>query len=511
VGDLFNAVSELPCVLHKLHAENGRTNIFLISMKKDDSKINTLLNTNGFTDIDLRQETFGMKDEVQHDLDAKLARLSESQNKLNSSSKNIIQEKQGLLSDMWKNLRLNELYYKVQSFCSKTSRTILFSGWLPVSKYPIVENAIKRVTEDRCYLEWNDPSEIQKKTKKTPNVPVQFSSPRFLSPFQMLVKGYAIPEYGAIDPTPFVAIAYLIMFGLMFGDIGHGLVLSVIGIFGFIYFGKQNRDLVGLSNLIIWCGGSAMIFGILFGSFFGMRMFPPLWFDYHAAVMGHGNESGPVKDIYGVLLITIIFGISIIGLGLFINWINLFRKRDWLHLLLDRRGLVGGFMYGSGIYVASYMVYHGYKSLPPSNELFFLLGLPSILLMLKPPIEFIIHKKKHPQLKFTIFTPVDFIMEWIVEMLEIFSGYLANTLSFMRVAGLGIAHVSLMVVFFQLAKMAGGFSVWSILILIAGNSMVIALEGLSAGIQSLRLNYYEFFSKYFTGSGMAYSPVTLKS
>jgi len=104
-------------------------------------------------------------------------------------------------------------------------------------------------------------------------------------------------------------------------------------------------------------------------------------------------------------------------------------------------------------------------------------------------------------------------MEWIVEILEIFSGYLANTLSFMRVAGLGIAHVSLMIAFFSIAGMIGGpsgsFTIGSYLVLIAGNVLVILLEGLSAGIQSLRLNYYEFFSKYFSGSGRAYAPVTL--
>lgn len=108
----------------------------------------------------------------------------------------------------------------------------------------------------------------------------------------------------------------------------------------------------------------------------------------------------------------------------------------------------------------------------------------------------------------------DFIMEWLVELLEVFSGYLANTLSFMRVAGLGIAHVSLMVAFFQIAGMVAGedghYGVASIAVLIVGNALVIGLEGLSAGIQSLRLNYYEFFSKFFSGGGDAYEPVKLK-
>jgi len=100
-------------------------------------------------------------------------------------------------------------------------------------------------------------------------------------------------------------------------------------------------------------------------------------------------------------------------------------------------------------------------------------------------------------------------MEWFVELLEIFSGYLSNTLSFMRVAGLGIAHVCLMISFFTIAGMTSGIA--SILILILGNILVICLEGLSAGIQALRLNYYEFFTKFFHGTGQLYTPISLNS
>jgi len=100
-------------------------------------------------------------------------------------------------------------------------------------------------------------------------------------------------------------------------------------------------------------------------------------------------------------------------------------------------------------------------------------------------------------------------MQWIVELLEIFSGYLSNTLSFMRVAGLGIAHVSLMISIFTIAKMTSG--VMSVVILILGNILVIGLEGLTAAVQALRLSYYEFFTKFFHGTGKLYTPISLNS
>ena len=265
-------------------------------------------------------------------------------------------------------------------------------------------------------------------------------------------------------------------------------------------------------SVCVWPGAPGRVSATC--SYFGQPWLEPLWFDYHGIVLGHGGGTGFIKDIYSILLITIYFGIAVIGLGLLLNWVNLVVKREWLKLILDTGGLIGGWMYAAGVYAAFYFVTHSYKELPPGSLLFWMLGLPSLILLAKPPLEFFHRRGRQPAKRFTALTPVDFLMEWIVEMLEIFSGYLANTLSFMRVAGLGIAHVSLMVAFMQIAAMvgnAGRFTVGSYLVLIAGNLLVIALEGLSAGIQSLRLNYYEFFSKYFSGAGTSYTPVSLRS
>jgi V/A-type H+-transporting ATPase subunit I len=200
----------------------------------------------------------------------------------------------------------------------------------------------------------------------------------------------------------------------------------------------------------------------------------------------------------------------VIGLGLALNWINLVAKGRWFRLVFDKGGLLGSWIYAGGVYIAYFYVRHDYRQLPSGNLLLLLAGLPALLLFLKAPLEF----RQHEDRSFTIFTPIDFLMEWILELLEIFTGYLANTLSFMRVAGLGIAHVSLMMAFFIIAGMVEGpggeYTIGSYLILAFGNILVIALEGLSAGIQSLRLNYYEFFSKYFSGTGKIYAPVSLR-
>jgi V/A-type H+-transporting ATPase subunit I len=505
---LVEELKSVPSVHLVVGEDENQITLLLITMKRDDGLVNKLLVKHGWTDVELAQESLGGKEEVLADLDGKLAGFRAEQDSLKSGVEALIREKAPELERMWTNLRLNELYARIQSFFSHTTRTLIFSGWLPARTQGPLGEALQRATAGRCYLEWHDPSEMTNAQKA--KVPVQLTGPRLLAPFKMLVTNYSIPQYGTVDPTPFVFVAYLAMFGLMFGDVGHGLTLALVGILGMARYKGSSSNIRNIMKLAVWCGGSAMVAGVLFGSYFGLGLLPPLWFNYHGAVVGE-HTVGVVKNVYDILLITIWFGIGVIGMGLLLNWVNRVRRRDWFGLLFDKAGLIGGWIYAAGVYTAFYFAGRSYKQLPPGNFLFLAIGLPVLLLALKAPLEFISHPGHKP---FRVFTLIDWGMEWIVEILEIFAGYLANTLSFMRVAGLGIAHVSLVVAFFAIAGMlrgpGGAFSPWSYLALVAGNILIIALEGLSAGIQSLRLNYYEFFSKYFSGSGKAYEPISLR-
>jgi len=504
----------VPSVHIKLGEQDGSEINLLITMKRDSDRVEKILHKAEWKNMDFSGDLSSLGIKALSEIDTKIIDLKEKQEEINDSAKQIVMSKKEMLGELWANLRMNELFYRIQSFYSQTSKTMIFSGWLPASKKKALESDILSVTKKRCYLEWSDPRDIKKEKNKIPDVPVKLKNPKFLSPFEMLVKNYAIPEYGTVDPTPLVAIAYLIMFGLMFGDVGHGFVIFVLGILGVIITRKDaaKSSINKICQLMIWCSCAAMITGVLFGSYFGYGWCKPLWFDYHGIVVGHAG-TGVVKSINDVLLVAIYFGIAVLGMGFVLNWVNCISKRNWFRLFLDKGGILGSWIYGAGIYIGFYFVKRNYKELPDGNLLFLLIGIPAILLMLKPPIEFYLHNKKGHTKKFTIGTLIGFGMEWVTEMLEIFSGYLANTLSFMRIAGLGIAHVSLMVAFDQIAKIVtsdGSFNIWSILILLGGNILVIVLEGLIAGLQSLRLNYYEFFSKYFSGTGKAYAPISLK-
>ena len=497
-AELEKQLEGLPCFLNS----ESETILVLVSLKRDKRAVEEILEKFQWIEVEQGKDR-KEDDDLLQGVKSRIAALEKDQRQARGALKDEVVNHRELLDRMWANIRMHELYATIQDFFSHTNRTTLFSGWIPAEASAALEEGLRRVTAGKIVIEWSEAAEFPRE-----KIPVRVESPKKLAPFQMLVENFATPEYGSIDPTPFVAVAYLAMFGLMFGDAGQGLVIAIIGLLGGRFMKKASEGVRKLLQLFIYCGAASVVTGVLFGSYFGYPLFPPLWFDYHGVVAGHGG--GIINDVYDILKITIYFGIAVIGLGLVLNWINLFRKKRWFLLLLDKTGLLGGWFYGFGVYTAFSFVATGYKQLPPGGFLFMAFGVPVAVLLFKAPLHHYLHRKESHGL--TVFSFIDFFMEWIVEILEIFSGYLANTLSFMRVAGLGIAHVSLMTAFDSIARMAGdgGIGAVGVLILLLGNVLVIALEGLSAGIQALRLNYYEFFSKYFTGKGISYNPVSLR-
>ena len=481
--------------------------IVLLTLKRDRQQIISLIDAIGWTenpDGTLQKQA---QDALEHHLNEQLQSIDRENTRVKDQITQRILEDREKLEQLWCTLRLHELLGEITSNFSHTRNTTLFSGWVPAADAAALESAIRTASQQACVIEWTDARQVPRE-----EIPVAVEDIPLLRPFQRLVDNYSVPEYGTINPTPFVAVSYLCMFGLMFADAGQGLVILLLGLLGLNYYRKhpQSKPRMispNLTQLFVYLGGASIISGILFGSYFGYPLLPPIWFDYHAAVVGHGGN----RDVYSILGITIWFGIVVIGTGLVLNWINLIRKKDYFHLLMDKNGVLGGWLFGCGIWAAFAFVASDYRQLPTGMFLPLAFGIPLLLFFAKVPLHRYLAKREGQTLepKSLPALIMEMVLEWIVDLLEIFSGFLANTLSFMRVAGLGIAHVSLMSAFAQMADLAGG-GVGGFIILLLGNVMVIALEGLSAGIQALRLNYYEFFTKYFTGRGLSYNPISLR-
>ncbi len=509
VKHLEEGLKGLPALSIALGQEGDMAHYMVISMKRDRDQIDRVLNQARWCKIELADELTSVEKDLAQEVQAKLKKLTDEQKKLQTKVDDLVLKEKTHLTDLWTHLRVNELCHTIQEHFQSSARTVLFAGWLPSSKKSGLEKAITDACEQRCYLKW---LEAGNKEALGDDIPIQFNNPPVLAPFQMLVSNFGVPKYGTIDPTPFVMPLYLAMFGVMFADVGQGAVLTILGLLGLRAF-KSNvakQGLCHLFSLVMWCGGASMLFGALFGSYFGYPLIKPLWFDFHNIVAGHAEPGAAISSVYDVLRITIYFGITVISMGLVFNWVNMIRTKQWMELVFDKGGILGGWIYGGGIYTAFYASAREFNEYPAGWVLFLLIGLPALLLFIKEPYHHLKHSHGTGDKKISVIDVLNFLMQWIVELLEIFSGYLSNTLSFMRVAGLGIAHVCLMISFFTLAGMTSNI-VFKVLILLLGNVLVIGLEGLSAGIQALRLNYYEFFSKFFHGTGKLHTPISLSS
>ncbi|MFX1503528.1 MAG: V-type ATPase 116kDa subunit family protein, partial [Promethearchaeota archaeon] len=325
----------------------------------------------------------------------------------------------------------------------------------------------------------------------------------FVRPFETLTRMYGTPSYSEIDPTPFLAITFPLLFGIMFGDIGHGIVLIIAGLIGAFFFRKKKgTDFLNFCWIIFYCGWGASLFGLLYGDFFGMHEI-----EIGGQVLVHLTPiwTNPIGNIITVFLFAILIGVVHINLGWFIQFLNYWRQsRKYLaftdslvKILLLTGGTILIFIYQFDI--------NAWLS-PPYPILLPLI--PGILLIILKPIGKIFHvtylkKESYKEL----------LGEGSMETFETMLSIISNVASYIRLLALALAHIALMIAIQAMAGLIQGEGILvEILRLIGltfGNIVVIAIEGLLVFLNALRLNFYEFFFKFFRGSGTEFYPFYL--
>jgi len=315
--------------------------------------------------------------------------------------------------------------------------------------------------------------------------PTKLRNPWFIRPFEFFVRLYGLPSYDELDPTPFVAMTYTILFGIMFADMGQGLLVSLLG---FILWKKKG---FALGKIMCVIGMSSMAFGALFGSVFGNEeLIPALWM--HPA-------AGP-DNINNTLMYAIGFGVLLILISMSFHIANAIRKKRLLSAALEPSGIAGAVFYISAL-SSVLLVFTGQQMIAGGLIVAFIV-LPLLAMMFRQPLLNLLHRKK----KLFHGSAVMFLFESLIEMFEVLLGYFSNTVSFMRVGAFALSHASIMGVVWMLSRAANGSH--NYVVIIFGNLLVIALEGLIAGIQVLRLQFYEMFSRFYEGSGRAFTPFT---
>jgi len=393
-----------------------------------------------------------------------------------------LRENYEIIKKIQRSYELEQKSGEIKKSAACTNEFFYLSGWIPKS-FMESFNKLLMSFDDRILIITKDTNE---RTNKAIIPPTMLINNELVKPFESMVLMYGVPSYGEIDPTMFLAITYTIMFGAMFGDVGQGLVLVLVG-----FLLKNKWDRINLGGVFEILGLSSIVFGFLYGSVFGSE------YVINALLVR------PMQHINDVLIAAIIFGCGFLILGFILGIINSIRKKDIERALFGKEG-VAGFMFYLGILILIVSIVYKNPLLPKAIWMIYFIFFLLLILLKKPLANILVGKD-------VLFEEgaKDYFIESSFEVIETLLSMFSNTLSFIRVGAFALNHVGLFVAFSAMASMTkSGFA--SVMILILGNIIIICLEGMIVFIQGLRLEYYELFSKYYEGGGVSFEPVRVK-
>jgi len=431
-------------------------------------------------------------------------------------------EKAKQLSEVWirmvSSVKLGRALKRVERRLEETEWVYRLSGWVPAEKVDILVRDIQGMFGDRVAISVYDPEDENPDTKNdSGEVPVLLKQNAFVSAFQSIVLSYGTPLYGDIDPTPFVAFFFTLLFALMFGDVGQGAVIVGIG----LLMAKSKKGLLSKYRkfwaAFVAAGAGSMVMGFLVGSVFSdeaimkpvERYLTGLIFTQPRDRFLDIMPQNSLSSMFYFFGFTVGIGFLINSTGLVINIINLFRRGQVGEALFSKTGLSGTLLFWWAAGIAVRIILGGRLGWID----FLGLGLPLLALFLTEPLVHVVNaarsgKKAGEGEKSSV---IDIAVGGMVEIIETFSYYASNTMSFLRVAAFALAHAVLSFVVFTMAELvrtrAPGGAVLQLVIFAVGNVVIIGLEGLIVTIQVIRLQYYEFFSKFFTRTGKAFEPI----
>lgn len=374
------------------------------------------------------------------------------------------------------NLKMRERIEQSKEYVSRSNKYFYLSGWVGKKDKQYMKDMLSPYEELLITFE-----DDKNDANLTP--PTRLKNPKIFKPFEMLVKMYGVPCYNELDPTPFLSLSYMFLFGAMFGDLGQGFLLLVGGIF----LGKKNKM---FGSLLSRLGFSSMIFGGLYGAVFGFEHIIP-------ALLIR-----PFENINTILAAAVFIGIVLILIAYIYGLINSSKRKDIEDGLFGKEGLAGFLFYITLLLLVGGKFIN--KSIINTWVGICIIVACILLMIFKMPLAHILERKKplHDE------DVSGYYIESIFLIIETLLSMLSGTVSFIRVGAFALTHVGLFIAFETIGKMIGSTS-GNIIVLIIGNIIIIGLEGLIVFIQGLRLQYYELFSRYYKGEGKEFKAIKL--
>jgi V/A-type H+-transporting ATPase subunit I len=503
VNRLQTSLARVPHVFFTLREDSQKPVVWLLGPRSNSDIIDRAAKSAYLNPLSLPEEFEGTPAQITGSIRKTIETTRQKISELEANLRNLSGKYGQELNKLWWDVHVSRSMADAIVRFGQLRHTYVVVGWVPSADLELLTQRLKQASPE--ILIEAIPTE---RSGHHTNVPVALTTNKWLRPIQMLVTQYGRPSYGELDPTWLMAITFPLLFGAMFGDLGQGLVLLVLGLL--IDRGVILKAMSSLGLLIAYCGASAAIFGYLYGSIFGFEghlieeylgfHFEPPWLS-------------PIHEILPVLSLAIDAGIVILLLSFLLGMFNNIRARDWPHLVFGHTGIVFFIFYlaflallGSflGTTAIAPQVAVAIASLPlPWTLIAIVFGL---LVMFSGALRNWMEGHR-PIEGSGVGGFLMFLVQSFMDLFESLISLLSNTLSFVRVGAFAVAHGGLSLAIFSLAGEEPDLGFW--ITILIGNLFIIGFEGLIVGIQTMRLHYYEILGKFFHGGGMRFEPLTL--
>ena len=477
-----------------IHADENQTCVFILAAAKDAEAVGDALRRIGFEYPSYQSPVVPKKreKEINKHLSNRDGRILEAQQNIKA------------LASYYPKLEFLEDYYvmKAERYAafndiSTSNNTFVMTGYIAAEDAPAL----------RQYLEDTFDAEVELEDSDTPDTPVKLKNNRFAAPTESVLASYSYPDRREADPTSVMAIFYYIFFGMMFSDAGYGLVMAVACAIVLMKFKRMEEGLKRSVKMFFWCGISTTIWGLLFGSFFGDAvsvisttffhtpappipgLVEPIWFN-------------PVTNPMQMLMFSFLLGIIHLFAGLGIMAYNDIRHKDYLAVLYDVISwylLVGGAILA--LLTMDMMGNIAGFTLPPICGTIggVMAGIGAVIIL------FFAGRESR--------NPVKRLLKGVYGLYGA-TGYLSDILSYSRLLALGLATGVIAQVFNQIGSMMGdgvlGVIVF-ILIFVIGHGLNIGINALGAYVHTNRLQFVEFFGKFYKGGGREFKPFKINT
>lgn len=442
--------------------------VFGASQQHDD--LLELLKSADFRGLSIPEEFSGSPSELKVDMQQQQRQVNDEISELNRRLSALLSENRPRLQKAHDLLICAKPYATLASVLKGRGGLVFLQGWIPAHCDQEIRRRLDHNLQLPFHIEFSSP-EIE----EFDSVPSLLRKSWLLQPFQNLVKNFGMPGYREVDPSALFALSYILMFGMMFGDIGHGSVILLGSLL--LYRRYPAYSIVGAL-----AGISSTGFGFVYGSIFGYEeIIPALWMS-------------PMHAPSLVLVVAVIWGAGFLLIANLLAIRNYLATAEYQQAFYSSKGMAGMVFYLAALYA-------GYQVFTLGT-----LGWFEMLCLTAPMLVIMQFQWRQSPAGVML---MERTLVVFIEALEHIISNVSGTLSFLRVAAFSLNHIALAAAVFSIAGMMDFFGHWMTVVL--GNIFIIVLEGAIVAIQCLRLEYYEGFSRFFGGKGKPFEPLKFET